>query len=115
NRPPHEVLLGTEKDVSAEYERAYVGMTGVECALDTLLVARSQWRHGRPRHLTDQQQQVLVGLVRAQPVWSLLECRHAKELPALRWKLANLKAFRKRRPTEFAVQADALLSGLELA
>jgi Uncharacterized conserved protein len=115
NRPPHEVLFGTEKDVSAEYERAFVGMTEVECSLDTLLVARSQLRHDLPRLLTDKHKQFLVGLVRAQPDWSLLECRHAKELPALRWKLANLEAFRKRRPTEFAAQADALQSGLELA
>lgn len=67
NRPPHEVLFGTDKDVSAEYERAFVGMTEVECSLNTLLVARSQLRHDLPRLLTDKHKQFLVGLVRAQP------------------------------------------------
>ena len=90
-------------------------MTEVECSLDTLLVARSKLRHDLPRLLTDKHKQFLVGLVRAEPDWSLLECRHAKELPALRWKLANLEAFRKPRPTEFAAQADALQAGLEQA
>jgi hypothetical protein len=33
-------------------------------------------------------------------------------LPALRWKLSNLETFRKRRPGDFASQADALAAGL---
>lgn len=115
NRPPHEVLFGSDKDISAEYERAFVGMTEVECSLDTLLAARSRLRHDLPQLLADKHKQFLGGLVRAEPDWSLLECRHAKELPALRWKLTNLEAFRKRRPADFSAQADALLAGLGLA
>jgi hypothetical protein len=37
---------------------------------------------------------------------------HAAELPALRWKLANLETFRKRRPADFQAQAKALDAGL---
>jgi hypothetical protein len=115
NRPPHEVLFGSDKDISAEYERAFVGMTEVACSLDTLLAARSRLRHDLPQQLADKHKQFLGGLVRAEPDWSLLECSHARELPALRWKLTNLEAFRKRRPADFSAQADALLSGLGLA
>ena len=39
NRPPHEVLFGSDKDISTEYESAFVGMTEIECSLDTLLDA----------------------------------------------------------------------------
>jgi len=35
NRPPHEVLFGTDKDIAGEYGRAFVGMTEVDCSLDT--------------------------------------------------------------------------------
>ena len=48
----------------------------------------------------------------AEAYWSLVLCPHAAELPALRWKLANLEAFRKRRPADFAAQANALDEGL---
>jgi hypothetical protein len=41
-----------------------------------------------------------------------LQCPHAAQLPALRWKLSNLGTFRKRRPEDFAAQADALDTGL---
>ncbi|WP_455650784.1 hypothetical protein [Pectobacterium actinidiae] len=56
--------------------------------------------------------QFLSGLARAQPDWALLQCPHADQLPALRWKLANLTTFQHRRPRDFAAQADALEAGL---
>lgn len=115
NRPPYEVLFGNDKDIAAEYERAFVGMTEVDCSLETLLEARARLRRDLPQLLTHKHRQFLAGLVRAQPDWSLLACPHAVELPALRWKVANLEAFRKRRPADFLAQADALITGLNQA
>src|SRR3546814_11292847 len=37
NRPTHEVLFGNDKDIAAEYERGFVGMTEVDCPLQVLL------------------------------------------------------------------------------
>ena len=54
----------------------------------------------------------MTGLTRANPEWQLLDCKHAAELPALRWKLANLEIFRKRRPAEFERQALMLENSL---
>jgi len=86
NRPPHEVLFGTDKDIAGEYGRAFVGMTEVDCSLDTLLAARMQLRHELPQRLTAAHRRFLSGLVRAEPDWSLLQCQYAAQLPALRWK-----------------------------
>src|SRR5690606_12511962 len=104
NRPPHEVLFGNDKDIAAEYERAFVGMTEVDCSLEVLLEARARLRQDLLQRLTDKHKQFLAGLLRAEPDWSLLQCTHAADLPALRWKLANLEAFRKRRPADFSAQ-----------
>lgn len=112
NRPPHEVLFGNDKDIAAEYERAFVGMTEVDCSLETLLETRARLRHELPRRMTARHKRFLSGLVRAEPDWPLLQCPHAAQLPALRWKLANLESFRKRRPDDFLAQADALDVGL---
>jgi hypothetical protein len=112
NRPPHEVLFGNDQEIAAEYERAFAGMTEVPCSLDTLLDTRAQMRHELPLRLTARHRQFLSGLVRAEPDWSLTPCPHAAELPALRWKLANLETFRKRRPADFQAQAEALDAGL---
>ena len=87
-------------------------MTAVDCALKTLLAARARMRQEMPQRLSANHRGFLSGLMRAQPDWSLVQCPHAAELPALRWKLANLEAFRKRRPDDFAAQATALDAGL---
>lgn len=112
NRPPHEVLFSNDKDIVNEYERAFVGMTEVDCSLQTLLNARARLRHELPQRLTPAHRRFLSGLVRAEPDWSLLQCPHAADLPALRWKLSNLETFRTRRPADFAAQVEALENDL---
>jgi len=114
NRPIHEVLFGNDKDIAAEYDRAFVGMTERSCALATLLAVRERLRHDLLGRLSLAHRQFLAGLARGEPDWALVQCPHAQELPALRWKLANLETFRRRRPRDFALQADALAVGLGL-
>ena len=108
NRPTHEVLFGNEKDIVGEYTDNFVGMTTEPVELDTLLQTRERLRSELPRRLTDKHRGLLKGLVRAEPDWTLLQCPHAAELPALRWKLANLQTFRQRRPQDFEKQASIL-------
>lgn len=114
NRLIHEVLFGNDKDISTEYEQVFVGMTEVDVPLATLLDARARLRHELSTRLTPAHRQFLSGLVRAEPDWSLLQCPHTAELPALRWKLDNLKTFRKRRPTDFAEQVATLEARLDI-
>lgn len=108
NRLTHEVLFGNDKNIDTEYARAFVGMTEVACPLAVLIDTRARLRHELPRRLSPAHRQFLSGLSRAQPDWSLLQCGHAEQLPALHWKLANLATFQKRRPDDFSAQADAL-------
>lgn len=108
NRPTHEVLFSNDKDIASEYADNFVGMTTEPVALDTLLQTRERLRSEMPRRLTDKHRDLLIGLARAEPDWVLLQCPHAAELPALRWKLANLRTFRLRRPQESEKQATIL-------
>ena len=101
-------LFGNDKNIAGEYEQAFVGMTEVGCSLEALLEARARLRRELPQRLSAAHRQFLSGLARAEPDWSLVQCQHAAQLPALRWKLANLETFRKRRPDDFASQAAAL-------
>jgi hypothetical protein len=83
-------------------------MTNTPCALETLLSARNRLRAELPRRLIERHRNFLIGLAQGNPDWSLLKCKHASELPALRWKLENLQTFKKRRPANFEEQVDAL-------
>jgi len=58
--------------------------------------------------VTPDQRRFLLGLAGGGPDWSLLAVPHVAELPALRWKLANIETFRQRRPAVFAQHVDAL-------
>lgn len=108
NRPPHEVLFGNDKDITAEYKSTFVGMSVVECSLETLLETRNRVKQELQQRLTARHRRFLSGLVRAEPDWSLLQHQHAADLPALKWKLANLKTFQNNKPADFAAQAKAL-------
>ena len=114
NRPTHEVLFARAKDIEAEYDSTFVGMTTDPVSLDVLLAARERIFCELPARLTDAQRRLLVGLSKAEPDWTLLRCQHASDLPALRWKLANLQQFQRRRPDDFARQSAALAAGVGL-
>lgn len=106
NRPTHEVLFGNDKDIADEYRNTFVGMTAEPVSLDTLLATRTRLRAELPQQLTGAQRQFLTGLARAQPDWTLLQCPHAAELPALRWKLANLQTFGRHRRRILSIKPE---------
>lgn len=109
NRPTHEVLFGTDKDISTSYANSFVGMTFEESpSLEMLLDVRTRLRADIVHRMTEKHRDFLIGLAEANPDWSLLDCEHAESLPGLRWKLINLKKFQKNRPSDFARQAEAL-------
>ena len=108
NRPMHEVLFATPKDIAQEYQSTFVGMTREPVTLETLLQARVRLFGELPTRISDKHKTFLVGLARAAPDWSLLECKHAKDLPAIRWRIENLEKFRTANAAEFERQAKEL-------
>ena len=114
NRPTHEVLFGTDKDISTSYANSFVGMTFEKSpSLEMLVDIRARLRADIARRLTEKHRDFLIGLAEAHPDWALLDCEHAESLPGLRWKLLNLKKFQKNRPSDFAKQVEALKSLLD--
>lgn len=108
NRPVHEVLFPSMRDVRREFEHNFAGMTVEPLELDTLLAARERMMRELQQGLTADERRFLVSLVAAEPEWSLLGVPHLEQLPGLRWKLQNLERLRKADARKFADQADAL-------
>jgi hypothetical protein len=67
NRPTHEVLFGNGKDITAEYERAFVGMTEVDCPLEVLFETRTQLRQELPQRLSAVHETLPRRLMRLMP------------------------------------------------
>lgn len=108
NRPVHEVLYPTHRDVRQEFENNFVGMTVQPVELDALLAARERMMHELQQGLTKDERRFLLSLVAAEPEWAVLGVPHLEQLPGLRWKLQNLERLRKADPRKFAEQKDTL-------
>ncbi|CAG0961511.1 MAG: nucleotidyl transferase AbiEii/AbiGii toxin family protein [Rhizobiaceae bacterium] len=108
NRPVHEVLFPSMRDIRQEFEHNFAGMTVEPVEIDTLLAARERMTRELQHGLTADERRFLLSLVAAAPEWSLLGVPHLEQLPGLRWKLQNLERLRKANARKFAEQSDAL-------
>ena len=113
NRPVHEVLFPTLRDIRQEFENNFAGMTAEPVELEVLLAARERMVRELQQGLTAGERRFLLSLVAAQPEWTLLHVPHMQQLPGLRWKLQNLERLRKTNARKFAEQSDALIRLLE--
>jgi hypothetical protein len=73
--------------------------------------ARQRLRREFRSRLTDDHRQFLLGLVRGEPPWEAMRCRHLSELPAIRWKLQNLAKLKRSSPDKYERQARDLTEG----
>ena len=83
-------------------------MTRQPVPLESLLAIRHRLFAELPSRLSGNQRAFLMGLVEAKPDWSLMSCGHLAEMPAVRWKLANLERLRSVNPAKFAQQSREL-------
>jgi predicted nucleotidyltransferase component of viral defense system len=108
NRPVHEVLFPSLRDIRQEFEHNFSGMTAEPVPIEALLDARERMLAELQNGLTPDERRFLLSLVSAEPEWPLLGMAHLEHLPGLRWKLHNLARLRKANARKFAEQADAL-------
>lgn len=93
-------------DVMKMTEKFGLDKAFVDCFVDLFgEVASGQ---SRPEGLTDKHRKFLLSLVKLEPAWDLMSFAHLAELPALKWKLANLEKLKAAKPKAFALQHDEL-------
>jgi hypothetical protein len=113
NRPVHEVLFPSLRDISQEYQHTFKGMTAKPVALSELIATRERLFREIQRGLDSNERKFLITFVRNQPDWNLLGIPHLAELPGILWKLHNLAQLAKLSPKKFENQAEALERLLE--
>jgi predicted nucleotidyltransferase component of viral defense system len=109
NRPVHEVLFPSLRDIRQEFEHNFNGMTVQPVELDALLATRERMMIELQQGLTADERRFLLSLVAAEPEWALLDIPHIDQLPGLRWKLRNLERLREANMQKFAEQSEALI------
>ncbi len=108
NRPIHEVLFPSLRDISGEYDNTFRGMTAEPVELKALLAARERMVTELQAGLDADERRFLLSLARNEPDWALLGIEHLEELPGIRWKLVNLGQLAKANPKKLKAQAEEL-------
>jgi hypothetical protein len=88
-------------------------MTSEPVELSDLLATREAMVADLRTGLGSDDREFLLSVARAEPDWSKTPYAHASELPALQWKLLNLRKLRDTHAKRFAVQHDELRKQLD--
>jgi predicted nucleotidyltransferase component of viral defense system len=91
DRPMSEVLAPTRKDIAAEFESGFQGMTEQAVPLEELLDARERLIAEVVGNMPDEHRRLLLSVKRGEPDWPLLGLKGVERLPAVRWRLLNLE------------------------
>lgn len=91
NRPIAELLNPNLSDIKEIYEKEFVGMTNEPVSLEELVAVRERLVKEIRKSLTDSEKQFLISFKSFEPNWDLLGIPDIKNLPAVKWKLLNLK------------------------
>lgn len=114
NRPAHEVLFPREKPLGTVFEGEFSGMTALPVRLEDLEATRRQMLDELPRALLPRHRNFLLSLMLGHPDWSLMPYPHLRDLPAIQWKLENLRRLAG-NPGKFRRQHEALAERLAAA
>ncbi|MCB2075208.1 MAG: nucleotidyl transferase AbiEii/AbiGii toxin family protein [Novosphingobium sp.] len=113
-----DILAPNRKDIMAEFDRGFTGMTDEPAAVEALIAIRESLIAEMVGNMPAAHRQFMLGFKRGEPDWSLLGVPRAEELPAVKWKLLNLANLSKekrehmiaRLPRQSMVAVSAWLS-----
>ena len=100
NRPIHELLNPARKDVRRIYENEFAGMATEEIPYEDLIAAREALVETLRKNLTDDEKAFLFSVQSGQPNWDVMGIKGIEKLPAIQWKLMNIKKIEAKKGAE---------------
>lgn len=97
-RPAHELLRPTRSSLDEPYAREFIGMTTIPVTLDDLIATRERLITDIGARLDDNAKTFLTTLHNGEPDFEAIGLPQAADLPAVRWKLLNLKKLAAENP-----------------
>ena len=111
DRPIHEVIDPTRKDVQAAFAADFQGMTAAPVEYQALLDVREDLIGRIHADLTADEKGFLVSVKEGKPRWPLLGLDGVDRMPAVQWKLKNIAKMDRAKHEE---QLDKLKKKLGL-
>jgi hypothetical protein len=110
NRPMNELLSPNLQDITSLYDDQFVGMTRDEVPLPVLQQLQKNLPGMLVQSLDDDEKQFLLSMKYGEPEWDRLGIENLKQLPALQWKLINIRKMKPaKRTAEFCRLQELLL------
>jgi len=113
-RPIGELLTPNAKSLEQTYQADFVGMTEIEVQLADLLEVRKRLFNELPASLDGDERAFLLSLKQGEPDWGLLDVPGIEHLPALQWKLENVRRLKDKNPQKHAKALATLQDKLGL-
>ncbi|HOY23021.1 MAG TPA: nucleotidyl transferase AbiEii/AbiGii toxin family protein [Cellvibrio sp.] len=108
-RPISEILNPTLKELQPVYDGEFVAMTPQPVALESLIQTRENMIQLLNNSMTEAEKLFLISFKNKVPNWSLLGLDGVNELPAVRWKLINLRNMSVEKHQQMLQQLTAVL------
>lgn len=109
NHPPHEILKPNIQDRELIFAKEFVGMCEenfhYEDHLEVLQILINKINEA----FTERDKEFLISFFSCTPKWELINIKKTNELPAIKWKMQNLKLLKTNNKQKFIHQ----LSGLD--
>ncbi|OGV69578.1 MAG: hypothetical protein A2283_02110 [Lentisphaerae bacterium RIFOXYA12_FULL_48_11] len=96
-RPIHELLQPNLIDMTDAFERQFVGMTMEPVTLDELVCTREKLIDILVPSLDNSEKTFLLSMKSGDPDWSVLGIENLERMPALQWKLMNIRSMDARK------------------
>jgi len=91
DRPMHELLDPQFKDIGKVHVDEFAGMAREEVPVEALCETRKRLVVQIRETLDADEKRFLLSMKRGDPEWDTLGIAHIRELPALQWKLQNIR------------------------
>lgn len=109
SRPMSELLAPNLKDFRQVFEQEFTGMTDTEVGYEELVAVRERLVETIRKKMSENEKQFLVSIKQGQPNWHLVPVTGIEHLPAIQWKLVNIRKMDKKKQIEALTKLEAVL------
>lgn len=107
-RPINEVIKPNLIDQRGAYETQFTGMTRIAFNYDDHQAARDRLIEEIHGKLTDNDRRFLISFKQGDPDWPFFPVERVRDLPAVQWKLQNIRNLIKTNPKKHKAAVKAL-------
>jgi hypothetical protein len=108
NRPIHELLAPNELDMKDAFSSQFSGMSGIPFTYSDYIATRSKLFCAILKSLSQRDRRFLISFKEGEPDWELLGVESASKLPAVLWKLRNIRRLIEISPGKHRNQLEKL-------